>query len=79
VASNENLFNRGVAVGLDPFIVKNPGQWGIMAGKNVMATTMEAIIGAVYYDSNKNVHDYERVMAVLGLWASPSDPTLSLQ
>ncbi|KXG46505.1 uncharacterized protein PGRI_053610 [Penicillium griseofulvum] len=67
VASNENLFNRGIAVGLDRFIVKNPGQWGVMAGKNVMATAIEAIIGAVYYDSNKNAHDCERVMAALGL------------
>lgn len=32
-----------------------------------MATTMEAVLGAVYYDSNKNLGACERVMAVLGL------------
>ena len=53
MASNNYLYDQGTTLGLDCFIVKNPGQWGIAAGKNVMATTMEAIIGAVYYDSNK--------------------------
>ncbi|OGE46847.1 hypothetical protein PENARI_c100G09676 [Penicillium arizonense] len=67
VASNNNLNDQGVALGLDPFIGKNPGQWGLVAGRNVMATTMEAIIGAVRYDSNKNGDDCERVMAALGL------------
>ncbi|KAJ5832156.1 hypothetical protein N7474_000467 [Penicillium riverlandense] len=67
VASNNNLNDRGIALGLDPFIVKNPGQWGLVAGKNVMATTMEAIIGAVHYDSNKNRDACEKVMAALGL------------
>lgn len=67
VASNNNLHSRGVSLGLDPFIIKNPGQWGVVAGKNVMATTMEAIIGAVYYDSNKDRNACERVMAALGL------------
>ncbi|CAI7585725.1 unnamed protein product [Penicillium glandicola] len=67
VASNNNLNNQGIALGLDPFIVKNPGQRGVMAGRRVMATTMEAILGAVYYDSNKNLEDCKRVMAALGL------------
>lgn len=67
VASNNNLHARGVTLGLDPFIIKNPGQWGVVAGKNVMATTIEAIIGAVYYDSNKDRDACERVMAALGL------------
>ncbi|KAJ5542727.1 hypothetical protein N7535_005151 [Penicillium sp. DV-2018c] len=67
VASNDNLYDRGIALGLDPFIVKNPGQWGITAGKKTMPTTMEAIIGAVFYDSAKNGDDLERVLTALGL------------
>ncbi|KAJ5815931.1 hypothetical protein N7447_008164 [Penicillium robsamsonii] len=67
VASNNNLRDRAIAIGLDHFLVKNPGQWGVMAGINVMAGAMEAIVGAVYYDSNKNLDDCERVMAALGL------------
>jgi len=67
VASNENLYDRGIALGIDPFIVKNPGQWGMTAGKKAMPTTMEAIIGAVYYDSAKNRGDVERVLTALGL------------
>ncbi|KAF4765382.1 hypothetical protein HAV15_003301 [Penicillium sp. str.  len=67
VASNDNLYDRGIALGLDPFIVKNPGQWGITAGKKAMPTTMEAIIGAVFYDSAKNGNDLERVLTAFGL------------
>lgn len=67
VASNDNLYDRGIALGLDPFIVKNPGQWGITAGKKTMPTTMEAIIGAVFYDSAKNGDDLERVLTAFGL------------
>ncbi|CAP79820.1 hypothetical protein E8E15_008299 [Penicillium rubens] len=67
VASNINLYYRGIALGLDPFIVKNPGQLGITAGRKTMATTMEAIIGAVFYDSAKNGDDLKRVLIALGL------------
>jgi ribonuclease-3 len=67
VASNNNLNERGIAVGLDPFIMKHPGQWDLAAGRIQMASTVEAIIGAVYYDSNKNHDACERVMTALGL------------
>lgn len=67
MASNGNLYEKGIALGLDPYIVKNPSQRNQVAGRLVMATTMEAILGAVYYDSNKNLGACERVMAVLGL------------
>ncbi|KAJ5781560.1 uncharacterized protein N7518_010043 [Penicillium psychrosexuale] len=67
VASNDNLYERGIALGLDRFIVKNPGQWGMTAGKKTMATTMEAILGAVFYDSAKNDNDLKRVLTALGL------------
>ncbi|KAJ5519663.1 hypothetical protein N7463_000116 [Penicillium fimorum] len=63
VASNNNFRDRAFAIGLDPFLVKNPGQRGVMAGKNVMADAMEATI----YDFNKNYGDCERVIAALGL------------
>nr|KAJ6111138.1 hypothetical protein N7486_003373 [Penicillium sp. IBT 16267x] len=67
VACNTNLCKKGLALGLDPFIVKNPSQRCELAGKNVMATTMKAILGAVFYDSNKNLDACEKVMAALGL------------
>ncbi|KAJ5366761.1 hypothetical protein N7541_000702 [Penicillium brevicompactum] len=67
VASNSHLHERGIAIGLDPFILKFPGQLGQPAGRVVMATTIEAIIGAVYIDSQKNANDCEAVMAALGL------------
>jgi ribonuclease-3 len=67
IATNKNLYQQGLALGLDPFIVKNPSQQGSVAGRIVMATTMEAILGAVYYDSSKNLEACERVMAAMGL------------
>ncbi|KAJ5588488.1 hypothetical protein N7537_011166 [Penicillium hordei] len=67
VASNNNLNDQGITLGLDPFIMKNPGQWGLVARRNVMATTIEAIIGAVHYDSKMKCNDGERVVATLGL------------
>ncbi|CAI7635777.1 unnamed protein product [Penicillium bialowiezense] len=67
VACNENLRKKGNDAGIDPFIIKHPGQLGQPAGRVVMATTVEAIIGAVWYDSQKNINDCEIVMAALGL------------
>ena len=67
MASNDSLYKRGIALGIDPFIVKNPGQYGMTAGKKAMSTTMEAIVGAVYYDCGKNGDVLERVLTALGL------------
>ncbi|KAJ5131464.1 uncharacterized protein N7515_007503 [Penicillium bovifimosum] len=67
VASNDNLYAQGLALGLESFIVKNPAQWDLPVGRKTMATTMEAIIGAVYYDSGKNRDATERVITALGL------------
>ncbi|KOS36419.1 hypothetical protein ACN38_g12843 [Penicillium nordicum] len=50
VASNSHLHERGIAIGLDPFILKHPGQVGQPAGRILMATTIEAIMGVVYID-----------------------------
>ncbi|KAJ5318761.1 uncharacterized protein N7506_011465 [Penicillium brevicompactum] len=68
LASNNNLNDRANALGLDPYLVKNSSsQQGLPAGRVVMATSIEAILGAVYYDSNRNWIVCEKVMAIFGL------------
>ncbi|KAJ5961551.1 hypothetical protein N7501_006492 [Penicillium viridicatum] len=64
-ASNAYLAKQGFIHGIDKFIVKNPSQFDIMP--KVMATTMEAIIGAVYLDCNQQIQPCVDVMTVLGL------------
>ncbi|KAJ6111046.1 hypothetical protein N7486_003281 [Penicillium sp. IBT 16267x] len=53
LATNENLRQIGFSLGLDVYIQLNPSAQGIVPGR-LMATTIEAIIGAVYLDSNKD-------------------------
>lgn len=67
MASNNNLNHRGNSLGLNPFIVKNMSQKDLPAGRIVMATSVEAILGAIYYDSNKDWSICEEVMAIFGL------------
>ncbi|KUM65318.1 hypothetical protein ACN42_g1772 [Penicillium freii] len=64
-ASKANLAKRGVIHGIGKFIVKNPCQSDIT--RNVMATTMQAIVGAVYVDCNGKIPPCVTVMTALGL------------
>ncbi|KAJ5231109.1 hypothetical protein N7489_011817 [Penicillium chrysogenum] len=64
-AGNVHLSKQGFDLGIDKFIVKNPSQ--TVVGINVMATTMEAIVGAVYLDCNKQIAPCADVMVALGL------------
>lgn len=43
-----------------------PAQKGKIS-KGTRATTVEAILGAVWIDSGKNIHEVDRVKASLGL------------
>ncbi|KAE8418238.1 ribonuclease III domain-containing protein [Aspergillus pseudocaelatus] len=65
-ASNAFLARTGFQKGLDRYIYVNPSQDGIVSGK-IMATTVEAILGAVYIDSGENIQAVRSVVAVLGL------------
>ncbi|OQE13348.1 hypothetical protein PENFLA_c049G04143 [Penicillium flavigenum] len=61
---NAYLSRQGCYLGLDQVIVKNPSQTFI--GNKLMASTMEAIVGAVYLDSNQQITICADVMMVLG-------------
>jgi ribonuclease-3 len=53
-ATNENLGKIGFSLGMGAYIQLNPSAQGVVP-ERLMATTIEAIIGAVYLDSNKDI------------------------
>lgn len=68
--SNAHLAEMGFRNGLDRFVYINPAQDGVVSA-GTMATTLEAILGAVYIDSLGNMRTVRRVAAGVGLcWPS---------
>ena len=65
VGSNNNLDRIGRTNGLDALINKNPASKENDASPITVATTVEAILGAVYLDSNMS--SVAQVMQSLGL------------
>ena len=57
----------GRAKGLDALINKNPCDKDYAVGGRTIADTIEAIIGAVYVDSNSNVKIVKEVMRNLDM------------
>ncbi|KAJ5947231.1 hypothetical protein N7466_000246 [Penicillium verhagenii] len=53
-ACNAYLAQRGFSLGIDSCIRLNPSAQGVIPSR-LMATTMEAIVGAVYLDSGKDL------------------------
>ncbi|KAJ5665982.1 uncharacterized protein N7477_008430 [Penicillium maclennaniae] len=53
-ATNENLAQIGFALALDVYIQLNPSAQGVVHAR-LMATTIEAIVGAVYLDSKRDI------------------------
>lgn len=67
IASNANLNNIGQILNLGRYINRNPSAVGVRVAPATMASTVEAIIGAVYLDSDKDLDTIEAVMLALGL------------
>jgi ribonuclease-3 len=65
-ASNNALATLGRSKGLDEHVIINPAQWGIVSNKT-MATTVEALIGAVFLDSRLDINSVRAVMVNLGI------------
>lgn len=65
-ARNTNLALIGRSRGLDKYIHVNPCQWGQVSDK-VMATAVEALIGAVFIDSDWNISIVQSVIVKLGI------------
>ncbi|CAG8903497.1 unnamed protein product [Penicillium egyptiacum] len=65
-ATNQNLKRLGESLCLNAYFRLNPSAQGV-APKTMMATTMEAIIGAVYLDSGKDVMTTRVLVIRLGI------------
>jgi ribonuclease-3 len=68
IGSNANLAIRARGVGLDRHVIVNPGHRGNVSDKT-LATTVEALLGAVYLDSEKDMESVSQAMILLGLKA----------
>lgn len=66
LGSNANLSDVARRVGLEDHIVVNPGHVGRVSDKT-LATTVEAVLGAVYLDSGKGLDVVRLAMARLEL------------
>lgn len=64
VGSNTNLDRIGRVTGLVAFVNRNPSTLGAVSPVT-MSATVEAVLGAVYLDSDMNT--VKRVMNTLGL------------
>lgn len=65
-ANNASLAKAGFLKGLDRFIHLNPSARGHVTD-NLMATTVEAVIGAVYLDSGYDIAVARKVIIRLGI------------
>jgi len=63
-ATNQNLSRIGFSLGIDHYIQLNPAAQGIIP-ERLMATTVEAIIGAVHFDCNKDITVLRRLISYL--------------
>ncbi|KAJ5781841.1 uncharacterized protein N7518_010324 [Penicillium psychrosexuale] len=64
-ASKSSLCAQGFYLGISEFVVKRPTQ--LVVGPTIMATTMEAIVGAVYLDCNEQIQPCAVVMNALDI------------
>ncbi|KAL8759617.1 MAG: hypothetical protein Q9199_000661 [Rusavskia elegans] len=70
IGSNNNLYSVGLTNNLDAFVILAAG--GVTVSPSTMAATVEAIIGAVYLDSN-SMNTVKFVMSKLGLTIASLD------
>ena len=69
-ASNNALATLGRSKGLDEHVIINPAQWGVVSNRT-MATTVEALIGAVFLDSGLDINAVRAAMVNLGIMDRP--------
>ena len=67
VATNDKLNDMGRNANLAGFIIRDTSQAPGGVSRSTMADTVEAILGAVYYDTNFNLVSLTPVMQNLGL------------
>ena len=65
-ACNSNLSVQGQQFGIDKYIERHPAHKGTIT-EGVRASTMEAILGAVWVDLGMDIHAVDRVRTKLGV------------
>lgn len=69
IGSNSNLAAVASRIGLKNLIITNPGHCGPIS-QGMLATAMEAILGAIYLDCDKDMTSMKSVMSALDSKAS---------
>lgn len=70
LVSQTALAARGFDLGLDSCVIKNAGHMTRISDR-MMATALEAVIGAVFKDSGCNLEAVRAVMETLGFFTHP--------
>lgn len=65
LAHTSNLANKGFERYLDRYLDRDPGVDSVSV--NMMAATVEAIIGAAFLDGDNQLDSLHSLMAILGL------------
>lgn len=66
VGSNARLAQTAREIGLGNHVILHPGHWGPIS-ERTLATTLEALLGAIYLDSGKDMNEVKTSMTMLGL------------
>ncbi|KFY10672.1 hypothetical protein V491_07530 [Pseudogymnoascus sp. VKM F-3775] len=74
---NPELERIGRQNNLEQLVNVNPSQQGIVPSRTI-TDTFEAVIGAVYLDSGKDLESVRLVIARLGLWGQEPEQLASL-
>jgi ribonuclease-3 len=64
--SNASLESLGRRLGLESLVTKNPSQHGDVP-RTTVASTVEALIGAVWIDTGNDFHQVQLVIQNLGI------------
>jgi hypothetical protein len=70
LVSEKGLADRGFSHDLDAFVIKNAGHVGRISNR-MMATTVEALVGAVFKDNDLDLEAVRAVMDSLGFFTHP--------
>ncbi|KAK3661231.1 hypothetical protein LTR56_000354 [Elasticomyces elasticus] len=72
IGSNSNLASVARDCDIEPCIITHPGHRGAVSAAT-LSTTVEAILGAIYLDSDKSMTEVRGTMRVFGLMPSTAD------
>ncbi|KFY02952.1 hypothetical protein O988_01770 [Pseudogymnoascus sp. VKM F-3808] len=72
IVNNTNVERIGRQIHIDEIVNRNPAQQGSVSPRTI-TDTVQAILGAVYLDSGRNIDCVRLVMVKFGLWGQESE------